>query len=192
MSNPALSGAEAQASDTPTASRDSQGLRRRALPPERGVAPSISELDAIPLRSARRESPTVGHAPTLLVVAETADVRNAVARELARDFELLNASTFDSAVRKLSAQPSLAAIIIDLELQGERGAPWFLARLVDHAYEGPRILLSSVVAREDASSMRRGSLSHFTLARPWSPGELRSSICTALGHYGLDLSSQDM
>jgi DNA-binding NtrC family response regulator len=154
--------------------------------------PSIPEPGVIALRSAHRGPSTAEHSPTVLVVAEAADVRNAVARELARDFELLNASTFDSAVRKLSAQPSLAAIIIDLELQGERGAPWFLARLVDHAYEGPRILLSRALAREDASSMRRGSLSHFTLARPWSSGELRSSICTALGHYGLALRPQDM
>jgi DNA-binding NtrC family response regulator len=126
------------------------------------------------------------------VVAEAAAVRNAVARELARDFELLNATTFDSSVRKLSAQPSLAVIIVDLELADERGASWFLARLVDHAYEGPRILLSSVLAREHASSMRRGSVSHFTLAQPWSPGELRSSICTALGHYGRSVRLQDM
>lgn len=119
-------------------------------------------------------------------------MRNAVARELARDFELLNAVTFESAFRKLSAQPSLGAIVVDLDLSDARGAPWFLARLVDHAYEGPRILLSSVLGRESASSMRRGSVSHFTLARPWSSGELHSSIVTALGYYGLSPRLQDM
>ncbi|MFL5348607.1 MAG: hypothetical protein ACJ8AT_27745 [Hyalangium sp.] len=119
-------------------------------------------------------------------------MRNAVARELARHFELLNATRFDSAVRKLSAQPSLAAIIVDLEMRDERGAPWFLARLMEHAYEGPRILLSSALAREDASSMRRGSVSHFTFARPWNPGELRSHLSTALGVSGLPSRLQDM
>jgi hypothetical protein len=126
------------------------------------------------------------------VVAEAASVRNAVAWELARDFELLNAVTFDSAVRKVSTCPSLVAIIVDLDLNDGQGAPWFLARLVDHAYDGPRVLLSSALRREEASSMRRGSVSHFTLAQPWSLGELRSSIDTALGHYGPALPSQDM
>lgn len=112
-------------------------------------------------------------------------MRNAVARELARDFELLNATTFASAVRQLLARPWLAAIIVDLDLSDGLGAPWFLARLVDHAYEGPRILLSSVLERERASSLRRGSVSHFALARPWSTGELRSVLDTTLGFSGL-------
>ncbi|KFE68104.1 hypothetical protein DB31_7341 [Hyalangium minutum] len=123
--------------------------------------------------------------PVVLIVAEAAAVRNAVARELARDFELLNATTFASAVRQLSARPAIAAIIVDLDLSDALGAPWFLARLVDHAYEGPRILLSSVLERAQASSLRRGSVSHFTLARPWSIGELRSVLDTTLGFYGL-------
>jgi DNA-binding response OmpR family regulator len=132
------------------------------------------------------------HLPVILVVAEAAAVRNAVARELARDFELLNAVGFASAVRKLSARPSLAAIIVDLDLCDELGAPWFLARLVDHAYEGPRILLSSALGREDACSMRRGSVSHFALARPWGHGELLASIDTALGRSGLASRLQDV
>jgi DNA-binding NtrC family response regulator len=122
--------------------------------------------------------------PAVLVVAEAAGVRNAVARELTRDFELINALSFASAVRKLSARPSLAAIIVDLALTDRHGASWFLARLVDYAYDGPRILLSGALGAEHASSMRRGSVSHFTLARPWPGGELRSSIVTALGFYG--------
>jgi DNA-binding NtrC family response regulator len=142
--------------------------------------------------SASPESSAESHQPSVLVVAEAAAVRNAVARELARDFELLNAVTFESAIRKLSAQPSLRAVIVDLDLSDGRGAPWFLARLVDHAYEGPRILLSSALGRESASSMRRGSLSHFTLARPWSFGELHSSIITALGYYRLSPGPPDM
>lgn len=123
--------------------------------------------------------------PTVLLVAEAAAVRNAVARELARDFELLNATSFASAERQLSEHPSLAAVIVDLDLSDALGAPWFLARLVDHAYEGPRLLLSSALERERASSLRKGSVSHFTLARPWSPGELRSVLDTTLGCYGL-------
>lgn len=153
--------------------------------------PGPGSVGAIALRSAPRLPVTAGQ-PVVLVVAEAAAVRNAVARELARDFQLLNAITFASAVRKLSARPSLSAIIVDLELSGEHGAPWFLARLVDHAYEGPRILLSSALAREHASSMRRGSVSHFALARPWGRGELRSSIDAALGHYGSSSRLQDV
>lgn len=123
--------------------------------------------------------------PAVLVVAEAAAVRIAVARELARDFELLNATTFASAECQLAALPAIAAIIVDLDLSDEPGASWFLARLVDRAYEGPRILLSSVLERERASSLRRGSVSHFTLARPWNTGELRSVLDTTLGFYGL-------
>ncbi len=123
-------------------------------------------------------------APRILVVAEAAGVRNAVARELARDFELLNAVTFASAARKLSTSPALAAIIVDLALTDRHGPSWFLARLVDHAYEGPRILLSGAMGPEPASSMRRGSVSHFTLATPWLWGELRASIVTARGCSG--------
>ena len=173
-------------------SRESPRLRRRALPPERRGSPCGQELGTLPLQSASWEPSTAASLPTVLVVAEAAAVRNAVARELARDFELLNATTFDSAVRKLSAQPSLAAIIVDLELRDERGASWFLARLVEHAYEGPRILLSSALAREDASSIRRGSVSHFTFARPWKPGELLASLTAALGASGLAPRHQDM
>jgi hypothetical protein len=172
--------------------REPKGLRRRAHSLEQWVVPALPGLGTLPLRSAPWAPSTAGHVPPVLVVAEAAAVRNAVARELARDFELLNATTFDSAVRKLAARPSLAAIIVDLDLADERGAPWFLARLVDHAYEGPRILLSRALAREEASTMRRGSVSHFTLAQPWNPGELRSSLCTALGYDGLSVRLQDV
>lgn len=173
-------------------SREPQRLRRRALSPEWWGLSCRPELGTLPLRRVSWEPSTSESLPTVLVVAEAAAVRNAVARELARDFELLNATTFDSAVRKLSAQPSLAAVIVDLELRDERGAPWFLARLVEHAYDGPRILLSSALAREDASSMRRGSVSHFTFARPWRPGELHSNLSTALGVSRLASRAQDM
>lgn len=120
------------------------------------------------------------------MVAEAASVRNAVAQELARDFELINATTFASAVRKLSARPRVAAIIVDLALADRHGASWFLARLVDHAYEGPRILLSGAMGPDHASSLRRGSVSHFTLTSPWLRGELRSSVVTALGGSNSD------
>jgi hypothetical protein len=115
------------------------------------------------------------------VVAEAASVRNAVARELARDFELINAITFTSAVRKLSSRPLLAAVVVDLALADRHGASWFLARLVDHAYAGPRILLSGAMGPDHSSSMRRGSVSHFTLTSPWPRGELRSSLAAAMG-----------
>jgi DNA-binding NtrC family response regulator len=137
------------------------------------------------LRGAPPEAAMPRLLPTVLVVAEAAAVRNAVARELVRDFELINATTFASAVRQLSECSPLAAIVVDLELSDECGAPWFLARLVDHAYEGPRILLSSALERERASSLRQGSVSHFTLARPWCAGELRSILDTTLGYSGL-------
>lgn len=119
--------------------------------------------------------------PAVLVVAESASVRNAVARELARDFELINAVTFASAVRKLSARPAMGAIIVDLALADRHGASWFLARLVARAYAGPRILLSGAMGPDHASSMRRGSVSHFTLTSPWLWGELRASLVTAMG-----------
>ncbi|MDY7226131.1 hypothetical protein [Hyalangium rubrum] len=143
--------------------------------------PAPSVLGTLPSRRSPLERSGAEQPPTILVVAEAASVRNAVARELTREFELLNASTFDSAVRKLSASPSLAALIVDLDLSDEHGASWFLARVVDHAYDGPRILLSSALGSEHASSMRRASVSHFTLPSPWQQGELRSSLGAALG-----------
>ena len=63
---------------------------------------------------------------------------------------------------------------------GRHGASWFLARLVARAYAGPRILLSGAMGPDHASSMRRGSVSHFTLTTPWLWGELRSSLVTAM------------
>ena len=117
----------------------------------------------------------------VLVIAQEATVRNTVAGELAPCFELLNATTFSSAVRRLDALPTLAAVIVDLDLNDAPGAGWLLARLVDHAFEGPRLLLSSALGPEHASCLRRGCVSHFTLARPWFPGELLSSLVSALG-----------
>jgi DNA-binding response OmpR family regulator len=167
-------------------------LRRGAESAAGSGVPSPALPGQLPLRSASPQTAVDVHLPSVLVVAEEAAVRNAVARELTQDFELLNAITFTSAVRKLSARPSLVAIIVDLGLRERHSAPWFLARLVDHAYEGPRVLLSSVMAREEASTQRRGSVSHFTLARPWHPGELRASLESALGFYGGAVRPQDM
>ncbi|MDC0711381.1 hypothetical protein POL68_23120 [Stigmatella sp. ncwal1] len=143
--------------------------------------PSSAAPGQAPLRSSPPDRSGVEQEPCILVIAERVSVRNAVASELARNFELLHAVHFTSAIRKLSARPSVAAIIVDLAMVDGRGASWFLARLVDHAYEGPRILLSAALGREDASSLRRSSLSHFTLATPWAPGELQASITLALG-----------
>jgi DNA-binding NtrC family response regulator len=159
-------------------------LRRRAHRLEGTAALTPSVWGAGAPRSPPPEPVRAERPPAILIVAAAADVRNAVARELARDFELINALSFTSAVRKLAARPALAAIIVDLALTDRHGASWFLARLVDHAYDGPRILLSGALGAEHASSMRRGSVSHFMLASPWPHGELRSSIVTALGCYG--------
>ncbi|WP_232293233.1 hypothetical protein [Stigmatella aurantiaca] len=179
------------------ATRDSagtelKGLRRRAFLPGVVGMPSPTAPCQVPLRSSPPDRSGVEQEPCVLVVAERVSVRNAVASELARNFELLHAIHFASAIRKLSARPSMAAVIVDLALMDGRGASWFLARLVDHAYEGPRILLSTALAREDASSLRRSSLSHFTLATPWAPGELRSSIALALGSASQPAPSADM
>jgi hypothetical protein len=158
-----------------------KGLRRRAFIPGVMGMPASSGRGTVRLRSSPPDRAGAAVEPCVLVIAEQVSVRTAVARELARGFELLHALHFTSALRKLSARPSVAAIILDLALVDGRGASWFLARLVDHAYEGPRILLSSVLGRQDATSLSHGPRSHFPLATPWAPGELRTHLEHALG-----------
>jgi len=127
-----------------------------------------------PLASAPR-----GH--RILVVADDTQVRLAAARELCPRFELLHAVSFTSAARKLEAGEPFSGLVIDLGLSDVRGASWFLARLVDHAFEGPRILLSGAIRREQASSLSQSCQTHFALARPWRGGELRALLEAALG-----------
>lgn len=131
-------------------------------------------------------------APRVLVVAADTQVRLAVARELAPRFELLHAMDFTSAARKLEAGESFSALVIDLGLSDSRGASWFLARLVDHAFEGPRILLSGAIRREHASSLCQSCVTHFALARPWRGGELRALVESALGLPVARASARDM
>jgi hypothetical protein len=169
-----------------------KGLRRRAFIPGMMGMPSPSSGAPVRLRSSPPDRPGADREPCVLVIAEQVAVRNDVARELARNFELLHALHFASALRKLAARPSVSAIILDLALMDGRSAAWFLARLVDHAYEGPRILLSSALGRQNATSMSRGPRSHFTLATPWAPGELRAHMERALGTPCAAQASADM
>lgn len=134
----------------------------------------------------------VARAPRVLVIAEDTQVRLAVARELARRFDLLHAVSFTSAVRKLEAGEAFSALVVDLGLSDTRGAPWFLARLVDHAFEGPRILLSGAIRPERASSLSQGSVTHFALARPWPYGALRTLLETALGPRAAHVSAPEL
>ncbi|XXF78586.1 hypothetical protein P2318_02170 [Myxococcaceae bacterium GXIMD 01537] len=117
----------------------------------------------------------------VLVVADDTQVRLEVARELAPRFDLLHALSFTSAAGKLEAGERFSALIIDLGLQDRHGAAWFLARLVDHAFEGPRILLSRAIRREHASSLSQSCVTHFALSRPWARGELRARLEGVLG-----------
>ncbi|WP_225414165.1 DNA-binding transcriptional response regulator [Stigmatella hybrida] len=164
-----------------SAATEIKGLRRRAFIPGVLGMSSASGVAPVRLRSSPPDRAGSDREPSVLVIAEQVSVRNDVARELARNFEILHATHFTSALRKLAARPSVSAIILDLALVDGRGASWFLARLVDHAYEGPRILLSSVLGRQETSSQSSGPRSHFTLATPWVPGELRAHIDRALG-----------
>lgn len=136
---------------------------------------------ARPLASAPR-----GH--RILVVADDTQVRLAAARELCPSFDLLHAVSFTSAARKLEAGEPFSGLVIDLGLSDVRGASWFLARLVDHAFEGPRILLSGAIRREQASSLSQSSQTHFAFARPWRGGELRALLESALGAQARDFA----
>jgi DNA-binding NtrC family response regulator len=126
------------------------------------------------------------------VVADDTQVRISVARELCPRFDLLHAVSFTSAARKLEAGERFSALIIDLGLSDPRGASWFLARLVDHAFEGPRILLSRAIRPEHASSLSQSCVSHFALALPWAPGALRGRIERALGVREVRASARDV
>lgn len=137
-------------------------------------------------RPQRLVSTPRGH--RILVVADDTQVRLAAARELCPRFDLLHAVSFTSAARKLEAGEPFSGLVMDLGLNDERGASWFLARLVDHAFEGPRILLSGAIPREQASSLSQSCQTHFALARPWRGGELRALLETALGPLTRDFA----
>jgi hypothetical protein len=169
-----------------------QGLRRRARFPEPRASQQVHAPAPHCPQGALPVGPSEGGPLAVLVVAQASSVRNTVTGELAHCFELLNATTFSSAARKLDAGPCLSAVIVDLDLNDGPGAGWLLARLVDHAFEGPRLLLSSALGPEHASCLRRGSVSHFTLARPWSSGELLVSLVSALGYSPPPARLQDM
>lgn len=124
----------------------------------------------------------------ILVVADDTPVRLAAARELAPRFDLLHAVSFTSAAQKLEAGEPFAGLVMDLGLSDSRGASWFLARLVDSAFEGPRILLSGAIRREQASSLSESCRTHFALPRPWRDGELRAVLEAALGPAARDFT----
>lgn len=197
VSSPLPPGPDSSACALETALAErSRSQRRRAAPPPRpralsGLSFREEVLDA-GLHGAGAARPpaawvkpreTVPPAPTghrILVVADETQVRLAVARELSPRFDLLHALDFTSAARKLEAGERFSALVMDLGLSDARGASWFLARLVDHAFEGPRILLSRAIPREHASSLSQSCVSHFAFARPWRPGELCALIASAL------------
>jgi DNA-binding NtrC family response regulator len=162
--------------ETVLAERSEFQQRRRAshLPRSRRRA-----AWGMPREQVRPASSSEAH--RILVVADDTQVRLAVARDLAPRFDILHALSFTSAVRKLEAGEPFSALVIDLGLSDTHGASWFLARLVDHAFEGPRILLSRAIGREHASSLSQSCVSHFALPLPWAEGELRARIERALG-----------
>ncbi len=152
-------------------------FRDESLDAGQGRAPRHASA---PEPRARVQAPEP-HGHRILVVADDTQVRISVARELCPRFDLLHAVSFTSAARKLEAGEPFSGLVIDLGLSDSRGASWFLARLVDHAFEGPRILLSGAIRREQATSLSESCRTHFALARPWRGGELRGLLESALG-----------
>ncbi|GMT97845.1 hypothetical protein KH5H1_19640 [Corallococcus caeni] len=119
-------------------------------------------------------------APVLLVVSEAPEVRLAVAREVGLGCRMVTALGATSADRRLDLGVAVDGLVLDLDAD-RRVVSDFLCRLVDRAFHGPRILLSSGFRPEASATVPTGCHTHFALGRPWRAGELRSLLERVLG-----------
>jgi two-component system response regulator PrrA len=103
-----------------------------------------------PLQATTRARPRVGRAAHVLLVDDEAPVRRAVGRALTRQgFVISECDDGALALDRLAADPSIAAVVLDLSMPGMSGAE-VLRRIRLRTRELPVLILSGYVADADA------------------------------------------
>jgi DNA-binding NtrC family response regulator len=118
----------------------------------------------------------VGARRRVLVVDDSAEVRWALARQLAPDFDTVLAGGLEEAWRALAAPEPLAAVLSDLVMDGDYAGLEVLgmARVRDPATL--RVLCTGSLDEATISRALATGLADRYLAKPWQLGALRELL----------------
>jgi CheY-like chemotaxis protein len=107
-------------------------------------------------------------APRVLVLEDDGALREAIARDLGSEFEVVGAASYREALTLFDAG-GVRAVIADYDLRRAPQGRELLLRVRHRAPSCPRILLS---ARSDIDS----NVAHQFIGKPWRRGEIRDAI----------------
>jgi CheY-like chemotaxis protein len=112
----------------------------------------------------------------VLVVDDDSEVRWALARQLAPDFDTLLAGGLEEAWRLLAAPQPLAAVLSDLEMDGDYTGLEVLAMARVRDPATLRVLCTGSLDEATISRALASGLADRYLAKPWQPGALRELL----------------
>ncbi len=103
-------------------------------------------------------------------------MRRALARELDRAFEVVQAGSYADAIGQLERTRAIAAVVSDLQMAGPEDGLLLLERAHEIAPGAVRVLVSGALDRV-AGKVPTGII---TIEKPWRAGEIVAAIERAL------------
>jgi len=118
----------------------------------------------------------------ILIVEDEPLVRRALARELGREFDVLQAGDFSEALETYNREREIRAVVCDQDLGDGPSGSEFLERVKATTPDTVRIMVSGKLAEEEnlAAALLISGTAQVCIRKPWSTGEVLQAVREAL------------
>lgn len=117
--------------------------------------------------------------PKLLIVDDESGSRDALRRAVRNDFEVIEASSAEDALKILGEIKDVAIVVSDEEMPGQKGID-FLGRVKLEFPSVVRVILSGKIDLEDMMRAVNGAHVHRFILKPWETDFLRLQLQEAV------------
>lgn len=114
--------------------------------------------------------------PRVLLVDDDPAVLRALARELRGSFEVLDASSYEEALRVLDESPDVRAICSDFDMGTGPDGLALLAEIRRRSPEAARLLVSASLSPKEIEETVESGLAHVFIGKPWASGDVLRAL----------------